>query len=159
MEGYVICDPWCDKRVAPLIFSPVFPKTGWAGFQSLLCISRVLPHTKPRWGMFSAHSTHVQCLTAYRTSVRSPLRSRTQNCEKKPDLLGARLKDSYWWKSETSIITASWHRRWVFRASCGVFGGVQGTIWLTARPRSARIAIQDLSSLEELGFLYILQST
>jgi hypothetical protein len=61
---------------------PIFPKTGWAGFQSFLCISRVLALIKPRWGSFSAHSTHVQCLTAYRTSVRSPHRSRTQNCEK-----------------------------------------------------------------------------
>ena len=32
--------------------------------------------------MFSAHSTHVQCLTTYRTSVRLPHRSRAQNCEK-----------------------------------------------------------------------------
>ena len=33
---------------------------------------------------FSSKKTHVQCLPAYRTSVRSPHRSRTQNCEKNP---------------------------------------------------------------------------
>ena len=57
----------------------IFPKTCLAGFQSFLCISRVLGLIKPLWGRFSAHGTHVQCLTAYRTCVRSPHRSRTRN--------------------------------------------------------------------------------
>ena len=61
---------------------PIFRKTGWAGYQSFLCILSVLALIKPRRGRFSAHSTHVQCLTAYRTCVSSPHRSRTQNCEK-----------------------------------------------------------------------------
>ena len=80
--GWRIVKKETDKRVVRLIFLPIFPKTSWAGFQSFLCISRLLALIKPRWGRFSAHSAHVQCLTAYRTSVRSPHRSRTQNCEK-----------------------------------------------------------------------------
>ena len=53
---------------------------GW--IQVVLCISRALPHIKQRWGMFSAHSTYVQYLTAYRASVMPLHRSRTQNCGK-----------------------------------------------------------------------------
>ena len=64
------------------VFSRVFLKTGWAGIQSFMCITRVLAHIKPQWGRFSAHNAHVQCLTSYRTSVRLPHRSTGQNCEK-----------------------------------------------------------------------------
>ena len=74
--------PLARQTISSPYILPIFPKTGWAGFQSFLCILRVLALIKPRWDRFSAHSTHVQCLTVYRTCVRSPHRSRTQNCEK-----------------------------------------------------------------------------
>ena len=101
----------------------------------------------------------MQCLTAYRTSVSSSHRSRTQNREKNAIRQERGQRTRIGENRKLQFLQLRGIDDEFSERSFGVFGGVQGTIWLTARPRSARIAIQDLSSLEELGFLYILRST
>ena len=65
-----------------LYFRMYFQKQAGLDSSRFLGISRMFPDVKPRWGVLLAHNIHAQCLTAHRTSVRLPNRSRAQNCEK-----------------------------------------------------------------------------